>query len=263
MSASSKNPIPLKPGPKGDLASVFLWAVMLVLTLFFSTLGILIIRPYCFFFDKSLGAMHRVASLWAGSLVTLNPFWGFSVHGREHLMKGQTYVIVANHQSITDIAVVLSQIPCHFKFVAKKELYRIPFLGWHMALSGYLALDRSSRESGKNVLLESRTWLKRGVSVLFFPEGTRSLDGQIHDFKIGAFKLARDQGIPVLPVVIDGTGDCIPKYSWKMTKSSTFKMVIGKPVDLTGCRGENLGPAVEQIRLTMIQQLAALRSQNK
>ena len=132
-----------------------------------------------------------------------------------------------------------------------------------MALTGYMALDRSSRESGKNVLLESRSWLKKGVSVLFFPEGTRSLDGAIHTFKIGAFKLARDQNIEILPVVIDGTGDCIPKHTWKITKPSVFKVSIGKPVDLSGVSGEHLGPAVDAIREEMTHRLAGLRQEEK
>lgn len=246
---------------KGDALSVFLWLGMLFFTLTYSTFGILIVWPLSFFFDRKLFGMHRIASFWAGSMVTLNPSWRMQVTGRDQLVKPKAYVIVANHQSIADIAAVLSAIPLHFKFVAKKDLYQIPFLGWHMALSGYMALDRSSRESGKNVLLMSRGWLRRGVSVLFFPEGTRSLDGEIHDFKIGAFKLARDQKVEILPVVIDGTGDCIPKHTWKITKPSVFKVSIGKPVDLSGVSGEHFGSAVDAIRREMIERLALMRRQ--
>ncbi|MBP9865504.1 MAG: 1-acyl-sn-glycerol-3-phosphate acyltransferase [Candidatus Omnitrophica bacterium] len=244
---------------RGDVLSVFLWLGMFILTLSYSTFGILIVRPISFFIDKKLFGMHRIASWWASSMVTLNPAWRIEVSGREQVLKNKAYVIVANHQSIADIAAVLSALPLHFKFVAKKELYTIPFLGWHMALAGYMALDRSSRESGKNVLLESRSWLRRGVSVLFFPEGTRSLDGAIHAFKIGAFKLARDQKMEILPVVIDGTGDCIPKHTWKITKPSVFKVSIGKPVNLSEVSGEHLGPAIDAIREEMILRLAGLR----
>jgi 1-acyl-sn-glycerol-3-phosphate acyltransferase len=244
---------------RGDALSVFLWFGMFFFTLTYSTFGILIVRPLSFLIDKKLFGMHRVASIWASSMVTLNPSWRIQASGQENIVKHKAYVVVANHQSIADIAAVLSALPLHFKFVAKKELYTIPFLGWHMALAGYMALDRSSRESGKNVLLESRSWLRKGVSVLFFPEGTRSLDGAIHAFKIGAFKLARDQNIEILPVVIDGTGDCIPKHTWKITKPSVFKVSIGKPVDLSGVNGEHLGPAVDAIRAEMISRLADLR----
>lgn len=245
---------------RGDGLSVVLWLIVLILTVFYSTLGVLIVRPLSFIFDRTLSAMHRIASLWAKGMVICNPAWSLQVSGRENVQHGKAYVIVANHQSIADIAAVLSGLPLHFKFVAKKELYRIPFLGWHMACTGYMALDRSSHESGKNVLLEARSWLKRNVSVLFFPEGTRSLDGQIHVFKTGAFKLARDQNVEILPVVIDGTGDCIPKHTWKLTKPSTFKVSIGQPVSLAGVAGEDLGPAIERIRQAMIGRLAALRS---
>lgn len=248
---------------RGNFVSFLQWNVVFILTLFYSLFGIVIVRPLSFFFDRSLGMMHRIASFWASSLVSMNPAWSFCITGKENIQAAQAYVIVANHQSIVDIAAVLSGLPLHFKFVAKKELYSIPFLGWHMACSGYMALDRSSRESGKNVLLMARGWLKRGVSVLFFPEGTRSLDGQIHDFKIGAFKLARDQNVAILPVVIDGTGDCVPKHTWKLTKASTFKVSIGKPVSLAGITGEELGPAVEAIRQEMIRRLADLRKAAK
>lgn len=246
---------------RGDAASVLLWLMAILLTVFYSLLGILIVRPLSSILDRTYAGMHRVASFWAKGMILFNPFWRIQVSGRQHIRGGKAYVIVANHQSIADIAAVLSGLPLHFKFVAKKELYKIPFLGWHMALSGYMALDRSSRESGKSVLLEARRWLKSGVSVLFFPEGTRSLDGEVHAFKIGAFKLARDHDVEILPVVIDGTGNCVPKHTWKLTHRSVFKVSIGEPVSLAGVSGENLAPAIEQIRSEMKSRLAAMRQE--
>lgn len=203
--------------------------------------------------------MHLVSRGWGKALLGLSPIWSLKVTGREHIVRGQNYVIVANHQSLLDILVLLAGVPVQFKFMAKKELFAIPFLGWHMALSGYIPIDRSgSVEARKRALGQAKERLEQKISVLFFPEGTRSTDGKIHDFKGGAFHAAVDQKVPVLPVVINGTLDAIPKKSWRIRKPTCFHVAIQPPVKLTE---ENIKQKQSEIRETMIRALDRLRSE--
>ncbi len=248
-------------GKKMDFYSLVLWVGAVFVTLAVSATSLILVWPLSQLFDRKLSTMHRLTRLWAWLLIKSNPAWKIRVSGGQGLDPRKGYVIVANHQSIADIAAVLTAIPLHFKFISKKEVYRVPMMGWHMRAAGYLSLDRNSKESAKNVLFESRRWLKENVSMLLFPEGTRSLDGQIHEFKLGAFKLAQDVGAEVLPVVIDGTGDCVPKSTLKISNPAVFKVSIGKPVRLGGAAVEDLPQAVETIRQEMIERLAGLRAQ--
>ena len=192
-----------------------------------------------------------------------SPFWHLKVEGKENVAPGKTYVIVSNHQSLLDILIVLSGLPrhTHFKFLAKKELFPIPFLGWHMSLAGYIPLDRKSHESGKKAMLTARHWLRKGVSVIFFPEGTRSLDGEIHSFKVGAFKLAQEEDLEILPLVIDGTGDAVPKHSWMLEKTTRLFLSIGKPISLKNQASTSSDQTCEAIRQEMIERLARVRDQ--
>jgi len=201
--------------------------------------------------------MHGVASLWGRIILKVTPFWKLGVSGAEHLDRRQTYIVVANHQSLLDILVLFAGLGLHFKFIAKKELFAIPFLGWHMAVAGYVPVDRGNKESAKQAVHEAGELLERGVSILFFPEGTRSPDGEIHEFKTGAFRLASEKGAAVLPVVIDGTGEAAPKHSWFLRRKTLFHLSIGRPVSIPDAAA--VGRVAESIRREMIERLARIR----
>ena len=240
--------------------SPFLWVAAIFISILYSLSGIIFVFPLTFFFDPiKRSAMHQVARGWGKALLAVNPFWKLEVSGESHIDPRSRYVIAANHQSLLDILVVLAALKVNFKFIAKQELFAVPFVGWHMALTGYVALERGNAESGRKTLESSRRYLKNGVSVLYFPEGTRSPDGRIHEFKTGAFKLAQDENVEVLPVVIDGTGDAIPKKSWRLAKHSCFHVSIGKPVRISGRDSLAAVEAAKKIRQEMTQQLDNLR----
>jgi 1-acyl-sn-glycerol-3-phosphate acyltransferase len=143
----------------------------------------------------------------------MNPFWSLTVTGLENIDRARTYVIVSNHQSLADI-IVMYQLKSQFKWVAKESLFKVPFVGWSLSLARHVRLYRGKFASIKKVYRQAAEWLRSGMSVLFFPEGTRSGTGEMGDFQNGAFKLAIKEGVPVLPVSLDGTGDAIPKGSW-------------------------------------------------
>lgn len=241
--------------------SLAAWPVIAIFTILCNGLGVIFLWPFSLFLDggkKRL--MHCVAHFWGQGLVAMNPLWRVRTEGLHHVVPGRHYVIVANHQSLLDILVVLCGLKTHFKFMAKKELFSIPFLGWHLAMAGYIPLDRGNRESGREAILRAKDWIGRGVSVLLFPEGTRSRDGRIHEFKPGAFKIARDTGVDILPVVIDGTGAAIPKNSWKLERRTDFILSVGAPVSIADVdTAGGLDQVRQSVHREMVERLERLR----
>ncbi len=244
----------------GLFYSVIMWAGVAVLTVFFSTLDLLVMLPLSLLVDGGTRRLvHRISVLWARGIIAWNPLWRLAVTGGQNVQKGKKYIVVANHQSLLDILAVAAALPLNFKFLAKKELFYVPFMGWAMACAGYVPVDRSSHESGKKAVHRIGGLLKKGLSVLLFPEGTRSPDGKIHAFKMGAFKIARENRVEILPVVIDGTGTALPKKSVFLRKRSTFVVSIGRPVSLENLSDHSLEETKEKIRHEMIGRLARIR----
>jgi 1-acyl-sn-glycerol-3-phosphate acyltransferase len=168
-------------------------------------------------FDKKRKVAHEQCYWWSDILSRANPDWKISSSGFENIDKKRTYVIVANHQSLADI-IVLYQMKTQFKWVAKDSLFKVPFLGWCMSLARHIKLERGNFSSVKKVYRQAAEWLRRDMSVLFFPEGTRSETDRMNEFQNGAFKLAIKEKRPVLPVLLGGTRDAIPKHGWEFAK---------------------------------------------
>lgn len=166
--------------------------------------------------------------IW-GRLFYLLFFIPLMVDGKEHIQKGQSYVIAPNHQSYWDAFLIYGYIGIKFKWMMKKELGRIPFVGWACYMAGCIFIDRSSRESGINSIRKAESKLKDGMSVVIFPEGTRSEDGQMGKFKRGAFLISEELGLPILPVTIDGNYDVMSRHAWNVTWHPVH-MTIHEPV---------------------------------
>lgn len=162
-------------------------------------------------FDRRRVAVHLWSCAWGTFYVVANPLWRERVAGREKLPWRGPAVLVANHLSMLDI-LVLYGLFRPFKWVSKAELFRVPFVGWNMWLNEYVAIRRGDRESVRQMMAHCRAHLARGAPVLLFPEGTRSPDGRLRAFKDGAFRLAREAGVPLIPVVVTGTSDALPKH---------------------------------------------------
>ena len=151
------------------------------------------------------------------------------IDGKENIKKGQSYIIAPNHQSYWDAFLVYGYIGIKFKWMMKKELGRIPFVGWACYMAGCIFIDRSSRENGMNSIRKAESKLKDGMSVVIFPEGTRSQDGRIGKFKRGAFLISEELKLPILPVTIDGNYDVMSRHAWNVTWHSVH-MTIHEPV---------------------------------
>lgn len=240
-------------------ASLAAWVFVTPGTIFFSLLGLFIFWPLSIIFERATGhLLHKVSQFWARTLCQALPFWELQVEGLEKIEKGKAYVIVGNHQSTLDILVVLAGLPLHFKFIAKRELFWIPFFGWHLRLARYIPLKRGDPESGKACLEKARQWLQKGVSVLFFPEGTRNPDGKIQDFKAGAFKLGLEERIDFLPVVIKGTRDAMPKRSFLLQTPIRMSLHILSPVSVQNFSAEDLEKVRDLVKDKMMEKLREL-----
>lgn len=180
---------------------------------------------------------HAVARAWALALLRVAGV-RLEVRGLEHLAAGEPRVLVANHTSYLDIPAVIVAFPGQLRVVARKSLAWIPFLGWYMKLCGHLLLDRSDPRQGVNLFAKaSRRMRAHGLSVLVFPEGTRSPDGRLAALKGGAFHLATSLGVPVQPVAISGTHAIMSKVAWAPSRGGPVVVRIGTAIPTTGRDG--------------------------
>jgi len=205
----------------GTILTCLLFAAMLLMTILF------------FPFDKKRRAAHAQCYWWAAILTRLNPYWNVRAYGLEHINKDKTYIVVVNHQSLADI-IILYKTKMQFKWVAKESLFKVPVVGWCLSLAKHIKLRRGKFASIKRVYREAAAWLRQGMSVLFFPEGTRSDTDRMNEFQNGAFKLAIKEKKPILPIAIDGTRNAIPKGSWLFDTTIHCTLRVLPPIDTNG-----------------------------
>lgn len=151
-------------------------------------------------------------SFWACLYLWIVPAWSVTTAGRDKIRRDATYIVVSNHQSQLDILVAF-HLFFPFKWVSKAEVFKLPFIGWNMALNRYIRLKRGDKESIRQMMAACEKALAQGCSVFFFPEGTRSKTGHMKPFKPGAFILAHQMKLPILAVAISGTQKALPKHS--------------------------------------------------
>lgn len=207
-------------------------------------------------FDKSRRAVHELSRYLAQSFLLPFPR---RVEGLEHVDRRQRYVIVMNHQAMVDIG-TLYYVPLNFRWVSKREVFRIPFFGQFLLVHGDICIDRGhAAEAMEQLLRSGKLWLSRGASVAIFPEGTRSKDGQIHRFKAGAFTLAKEAGVAILPVVLDGTRGVIGHnrlFDWR--NRVTVKVLPPVPADEVAAADTHA--LMEEVRSRMAAALDGVRS---
>jgi 1-acyl-sn-glycerol-3-phosphate acyltransferase len=183
-------------------------------------------------FSPSGAVPHKFARLWSKSLIF---FCGAKVQviGEENIPRSGTHIFIANHQSLLDIPVFFASFPLMFSIMAKKMLFSIPFMGWTMTRAGYIPVDKQDGRQLRVTLARARQVLASGRSLLIFPEGGRSPDGQIRRFKRGAFYLALKTGAPIIPVAICGSWHVLPKGSLRL-RPGPILVHVGKPVETAG-----------------------------
>ncbi|PRQ00506.1 lysophospholipid acyltransferase family protein [Enhygromyxa salina] len=208
-------PQPPAPSRRVKLFSVWFWFYLVAsLTVFWFAVVIpwLLITP----FDRRRRFSHWYAYTWANHLHAVSPFWTIVVEQAHRMRDDQAYVLVCNHQSSGDILTMFS-LRKQFRWVAKRGLFALPFLGWMMAMAGYVGIKRGDKRSRERMMAKCRRQLERGNTIAMFPEGTRSTTPQMRPFKRGAFVLACESNTPVLPVIMVGTHETLPRASWVFT----------------------------------------------
>ena len=218
---------------------ITIWVVFITLVL-----GVLVIGLS--FFVRTGNPMHKIAWFWGRSILIVSRI-KVSVKGLSNIDRRAPYIYMANHQSNFDIPVLLGHLKVQFRWLAKVELFKIPIFGRAMRKAGYISIDRYNRESAFESLKAAAKKIKSGVSVLIFPEGTRSRDGKIQPFKKGGFVLAIDSGVPIVPVVITGTRPIMTKGKFRVN-AGHVKMVIHEPIDTSAYTRETKEALMESVR---------------
>lgn len=218
-----------------------------------------LIRFWNWLFDRAnlIHGSHWLAGYWARVIMHSAPGWRWSYQGFEHLPKpgDKPVVMVANHQSAADIgAIYLTK--ARFRWLSKDSMFRVPIIGLCMRWAGYVPLKRGDRASGNQAMNKSAAWIRSGVSMFFFPEGTRSEDGQLKSFKTGAFRLALEEGVDILPVILCGTKDMMLKNSSIPKPAHIILEVMPRVASLPGEDAEAFALRVEQLiraRLSILE----------
>lgn len=229
---------------------IIIFVPLAIIITILSCLATIIILP----FAKNARWGNYPAIFWARSLCFLS-LVRVKVQGIENIDPKASYIFVANHQSIYDIPLVYGWLNNNFKWIMKKELRRLPVIGKTCELMGHIFIDRSHPMRAKQSLEAAKKNLKQGESSIFlFPEGTRTHNGKIQRFKRGAFTIARDLHLPIVPVTIIGAYDALPKGLNYITPG-TIQMIIHSPVDTTHLNDENLNEMVDKVKNTIESKL--------
>jgi 1-acyl-sn-glycerol-3-phosphate acyltransferase len=242
--------------PMNTLFSLGYWAFVAVMAilLFPGAVLIWLLTP----FDPARSLLHRYTCWWAQLYLCCLPRCRIQVEGREKIVPHTPYVLVANHQSAADI-MALSALAVPFKWISKKQNFRIPIIGWNMYLNGYIRVEPGNPRSIRTTMERCKSWLQRGVPSLWFPEGHRSATGEMQRFHGGAFRLAAECGCAVVPIVVDGTGAVYG--DWRLAaRPGIIRIQVLDPISLAEVGGtadglrEHSWKRMEQMLMTIRRQ---------
>lgn len=206
-------------------------------------------------FDSHGHFQHRCARIWS-RMILFSSRISVAVSGLENIESGRAYVFCANHLSLMDIPVLFGKIPVEFRILAKKGLFSVPFLGWHLRRSGHLAVDRSNPRSALRSFEQAGRRIHAGVSLVFFPEGGRSKDGALQPFKHGPFLLAIKAKAPIIPVAIHGTREVL-RIGSMYIHPGRVQVTVGKPISSQGMSVKDVDRLAEAVRLEIARYLPA------
>lgn len=225
------------------------WVIFFCTTVILGTVAI-----FLSLFDYSGNIPHLVARLW-GKIQLRTTGTTVKIQGQENIDPRKSYILVSNHQSNFDVFALLGYLPIQFRWTAKAELFRIPFLGWAMARIGYIPIERDSPKKAYRSMLRAAEKVQKGLSVMIFPEGTRSPDGNLQHFKKGVFLIALKSQAPILPIAIRGTGKIMQKGDWR-THPGKVQIIIDPPIETAGISPEKEGELSGRVRNTLMKYLA-------
>ena len=220
--------------------------LFIIIWIVFDTIVLGIVAIISSFFSQKGNFPHIIARFWGKSILWVSRI-NVTVKGVNNIDPAKSYIFMPNHQSNFDIPVLLGCLPAQFRWLAKAELFRIPLFGRAMRGCGYISIDRSNRKSAFKSLEKAADTIRNGVSVLIFPEGTRSLDGKIRSFKKGGFVLTVDSGVSIIPVILHGTWSIMPKNTLRIMPGNVT-LEITRPINSSDYTRETKDDLMEKVR---------------
>ena len=210
------------------IISAFLWLWFLVSSIILTPF-LLVIWLVTYPFDRRLRVLHLFSCFWGAQYIWMNPLWSHKVIDRYKFDSSKPQIVVSNHQSLVDIVLIYS-IFRHFKWTSKQENFKLPFVGWVLRLNGSIKIYRDQADAYEKFRRQAMKEIQKGSSVMIFPEGTRSRDTRMRKFREGAFRIAHEAGVDILPVVLEGTGKAIPRKGWSLEGKQKLICKILDPV---------------------------------
>jgi 1-acyl-sn-glycerol-3-phosphate acyltransferase len=223
--------------------------LILLSTIVYGTVGFVVS-----FFDRTGDRQMRIARAWSRALLVVS---GVRVHveGLEQISLNRSYVFTPNHLSYMDTPVILSNIPVQFRFLAKKGLFQIPLLGTHLARAGHIAVPRDDPRAAVKIMTQAAQVIReRGTSLLIFPEGGRSHDGELRSFKEGAAYIAIKAGVPLVPIVLVGTREVLP-FGSGTVRPGSVTMRIGPPIETDSLKLHDRDRVTQELREQIVGML--------
>jgi 1-acyl-sn-glycerol-3-phosphate acyltransferase len=206
-------------------------------------------------YDPAGRRQHWCARVWC-RMIALTSGARVRVHGAQHIQSGTSYVFLSTHQSYMDIPAMLGYLPAQLRIAAKKSLFRIPFMGWHLTRAGHIPIDRSSTQNAVASMQKAAGYLQQGICAFVFPEGTRSRDGRLHKFKKGGFKLAIQANVPIIPITIIGSRQVLPPDEI-IFRPGPIDMYVDAPLHTAGLTEADLEPLMETVHDIMAKHFNA------
>ena len=235
------------------------WFILTVFVLLFTPI-VAVVRLVTWPFDRGAYAAGYVFRKVVIVPSALNPLWTFRTSGDLPTDMRRPYVVVANHESFVDM-LLISHLPTEMKWLSKIEIMKLPLLGWMMRLARDVPLDRDDKNSGAAALDRCRRRLDDKVSVMIFPEGSRSTTGELNKFKPGAFRLAIEHGHPILPLAIHGTRECLNSKDWRMGRATAEVRVL-EPIETADLTREDLPALRDRVRVLIGTTRRELRTEH-
>lgn len=240
------------------LISAWIWVTTAVVALIFLPI-LAVVFVFTAPFDPGRYKVGRWFRRTAVSAVKLNPLWDFRTSGVRIEDPRHPYVAVSNHESMADIFLI-SHLPWEMKWLSKEAVFRIPVMGWMMRMAGDVPIRRTNRSSRFEAIEQCRDRLNRRVSVMIFPEGTRSKTGELLPFKDGAFRLAIEEQLPILPMAVAGTRKAVRKGSLAIGKARAEVRVL-EPIPTTGLTLADVPALRERVRAQIQEERDRLAAQ--
>ncbi len=230
------------------LYSIYYWLFYIPFMAVMTVLAALVTTVMCTFFNDKIWGFYP-SKIWA-MLMCYVAFVRVDVKGREHIEKNQSYVFVANHQSMFDIYAIYGWLNVPFKWIMKKELEAIPFVGKACKSAGHIFIPRGQTKAAKKCIDEAKKKLVNGLSVVIFPEGSRTHTGEVGAFKRGAFQIATDLQLPIIPITIKGAFEVMPRNS-SVVHPQKIELIIHPKVE-TSHYLENHNDLVQIVRQSIV-----------